>query len=116
MNSSVWFRISRPVWRPSEFILALIAGPIPWNLPTGSTSTKTGPISGAMTYWPWGLRWSESFARNSDPELPTYVASEQRHRSCGRSFGSRRLAQTALQLFEPIGETTAELPRFAVVR
>src|SRR6202012_3356219 len=49
--------MSRPVWRPSEFILALVAGPMPWNLPTGRASTNAGPISGVMTYWPFGLRW-----------------------------------------------------------
>ena len=33
-----------------------------------------------------------------------------------RTFGSQRLAQTALQLYEPIGENVAEAPRYAVVR
>jgi hypothetical protein len=47
------------------FIFALVAGPMPWNLPTGRASTNAGPISGVMTYWPFGLRWSEAnFARN----------------------------------------------------
>jgi hypothetical protein len=49
-------------------------------------------------------------------ELPMYVQPEQRDGALGRSFGSRRLAQTALQLYEPIGENVEELPRFAVVR
>ena len=35
MNSSVWLRISMPVKIPRPFIFALVAGPIPWNLPTG---------------------------------------------------------------------------------
>jgi hypothetical protein len=34
----------------------------------------------------------------------------------GRPFGSRRLAETALQLFEPIGSGRDNLPCFAVVR
>ena len=58
-------RRSRPVWIPSRFILAEVAGPMPWNLPTGKASTKAGPILGVMTNSPSGLRWSEaSLARN----------------------------------------------------
>ena len=54
-----------PLWMPKLFSLGAVAGPIPWNLPTGSGSTNASPISGVMTYWPFGLRWSEaSFARN----------------------------------------------------
>ena len=46
-------------------IFVVVAGPMPGNLPTGSVSTNAGPDSGVMTYWPFGLRWSEaSFARN----------------------------------------------------
>jgi hypothetical protein len=45
------------------------------------------------------------------------VQPEQRERGwSGRSFGSRRLARTALQLYEPIGENVEDLPRFAAVR
>jgi len=58
----------------------------------------------------------EQFLADRIAELPMYVSPEQRERGLGRSFGSRRLAQTALQLYEPIGETTEGLPRFAVVR
>ena len=32
------------MWIPSWFILAEVAGPMPWNLPTGRASTKAGPI------------------------------------------------------------------------
>lgn len=46
MNSSDWLRMSKPGWRPSEFIFALVAGPMPWNLPTGSASTNSDPNSG----------------------------------------------------------------------
>jgi drug/metabolite transporter (DMT)-like permease len=64
------------VYQPSAFIFALVAGPMPWNLPTGKDSTKTGPISGVMTYWPFGLRWSEvSFARNFLYEMPAEALS-----------------------------------------
>jgi hypothetical protein len=58
----------------------------------------------------------EQFLSERIAELPMYEPPEQRDRGLGRSFGSRRLAQTALQLYEPIGETTEDLPRFAVVR
>ncbi|MCK1525443.1 hypothetical protein [Bradyrhizobium sp. 17] len=58
----------------------------------------------------------EQFLSGRIAELPMYVQPEQRERGLGRSFGSRRLAQTALQLYEPIGEKVEELPRFAVVR
>ena len=37
-------------------MFALVAGPMPWNLPTGSVSMNAGPISGVMTYWPFGFR------------------------------------------------------------
>lgn len=44
---------------------AAVAGPMPWNLPTGRVSTNAGPVSGGMTYWPLGLRGSDaSLARN----------------------------------------------------
>ena len=40
-------------------------GPTPWNLATGRDSTKASPLSGGITNWPLGLRWSEaSLARN----------------------------------------------------
>ena len=41
---------------PSAFIFAPVAGPMPWNFPTGSVSTKAGPISGVITNSPSGLR------------------------------------------------------------
>ena len=54
-----------PRMGPSRFIFAIVAGPTPWNLPTGSVSMNPGPILGAMTNSPSGLRWSEaSLARN----------------------------------------------------
>jgi hypothetical protein len=57
--------MSMPVKMPRAFFFALVAGPIPWNLPTGNASTTAGPIAGVITYWPFGSRWSEaSFARN----------------------------------------------------
>jgi hypothetical protein len=56
INSSVWLRMSDPVKMPRLCILAFVAGPMPWNLPTGSVSTKPGPISGVMSYRPLGLR------------------------------------------------------------
>ena len=43
---------SSPVLMPSRSILALVAGPMPWNFPTGRVSTKPGPISGVMTKRP----------------------------------------------------------------
>src|SRR6202049_4050963 len=47
-------------WMPSAFILATVAGPTPWNLPTGSPSTNAGPILGVMTNKPpSGLRCPE---------------------------------------------------------
>jgi hypothetical protein len=58
----------------------------------------------------------ERFLSDRIAELPMEVQPEQRLRELGRSFGSRRLAQTALQLYEPIGTETDGLPRFAVVR
>lgn len=58
----------------------------------------------------------ERFLAARIAELPMFVQPERRERGLGRSFGSRRLAQTALQLYEPIGEKVEELPRFAVVR
>src|SRR5580704_6535168 len=45
-----------PVKMPRAFIFALVAGPIPWNLPTGRAFTKVGPISGETTNCPLGLR------------------------------------------------------------
>jgi hypothetical protein len=52
-------------------------------------------------------------------ELPMEIPPEdyvrQQVRS-GRPFGSRRLAETALQLFDPIGSRRDDLPCFAVVR
>jgi putative transposase len=38
----------------------------PWLTSASARSSEmNGPISGAITYWPFGLRWSEaSFARN----------------------------------------------------
>ena len=57
------------------------------------------------------------YPRGDRPGLKVFMAKpEQCERALGRSFGSRRLAQTALQLYEPIGENVEELPRFAVVR
>lgn len=58
----------------------------------------------------------ERFLSERIAELPMHVQPEQRLRGLGRSFGSRRLAETALQLYEPIGESAEELPSFAVVR
>src|SRR3977135_162194 len=40
--------MSRPAWSPSAFILALVAGPMPLNLPTGSVSTNVSPILGRI--------------------------------------------------------------------
>ena len=34
----------------SKCLHALVAGPMPWILPTGNASTKPGPISGVITY------------------------------------------------------------------
>lgn len=48
--------MSKPAKVPRLFILALVAGPMPWNLLTGNPSTKAGPISGEITYCPFGLR------------------------------------------------------------
>lgn len=58
----------------------------------------------------------EDFLSERIAELPMPVMPELRDRSVGRSFGSRRLAQTALQLYEPIGEKVDKAPRYAVVR
>src|SRR6267378_135415 len=33
--------MSSPVWRPSEFILALVAGPMPWNLPVNRFEARS---------------------------------------------------------------------------
>ena len=64
-NSIDWFLRSAPVWMPSRFIFSAVLGPMPWNLATGSSSTKAAPFSGGITVWPLGLRWSEaSLARN----------------------------------------------------
>ena len=50
---------------PSRCIFAAVTGPTPWNLPIGSDAMKSGPISGVMTNWPFGLRWLDaSLARN----------------------------------------------------
>ena len=52
-------------------------------------------------------------------ELPMEVPPEdyvKRRVRSGRPFGSRRLAEDALQLFQPIGAKTDDLPRFAVLR
>lgn len=56
----------------------------------------------------------ESFLADRMRELPMHVEPERRFED--RSFGSRRLARTALQLYEPLGEATEKLPRYAVVR
>jgi hypothetical protein len=38
---------------------------------TGSDATKSGPISGVITNWPFGLRWLDaSLARNLLYEIP----------------------------------------------
>lgn len=58
----------------------------------------------------------EDFLSERIAELSMSVGPEQRDRSLGRPFGSRRLAQTALQLYEPIGEKLDKAPRYAVVR
>lgn len=52
-------------------------------------------------------------------ELPMHIPSEddvKERVQSRRPFGSRRLADDALQLFEPIGAKTDELPRYAVLR
>lgn len=48
-------------------------------------------------------------------EIPPEDCVKQHVRS-GRPFGSRRLAETALQLFDPIGSRRDDLPCFAIVR
>ena len=47
---------SAPVKMPSAFILAAVTGPTPWNLATERAATNAGPISGVMTYCPFGFR------------------------------------------------------------
>ena len=52
-------------------------------------------------------------------ELPMEILPEDYVRQqlpSGRPFGSRRLAEAALQLFDPIGSACGDLPCFAVVR
>jgi hypothetical protein len=52
-------------------------------------------------------------------ELPMHIPSEDDVKDrvqSRRPFGSRRLAEDALQLYEPIGAKTDELPRYAVLR
>ncbi|UFW42300.1 hypothetical protein [Bradyrhizobium sp. WSM471] len=58
----------------------------------------------------------EGFLADRIKELPMDVEPERRFEGGFRSFGSRRLARTALQLYEPLGEGTEKLPRYAVVR
>ena len=41
---------------PRLFIFRVVAGPTPWNFPTGNVSTKAGPMLGVMTKSPSGLR------------------------------------------------------------
>ena len=56
---------------PSRSIFSAVAGPTPWNLFTGSASTKDGPLLGVMTAWPFGLLRSLAiFARNLQYEMP----------------------------------------------
>ena len=47
--------MSAPVRIPSACILAAVAGPMPWNFPTGRFSTKAGPAFGVMTNRPSGF-------------------------------------------------------------
>jgi hypothetical protein len=56
--------------------------------------------------------------KNRIDELPLEVtASRDQYRNRGRRrWGSPRLADVALQLFEPIGNDAAKEPRFAIVR
>jgi hypothetical protein len=56
---------------PSLSIFAVVAGPTPGNLPTGNTSTKTGPICGVMTKSPSGSVASDVPERSVRRIAPT---------------------------------------------
>ncbi|MDE5445514.1 hypothetical protein GWG65_29625 [Bradyrhizobium sp. CSA207] len=79
----------------------------------GEASLRGGFIGG-------GIRKSqatlERFLADRIDERPMHIEPERLNRVEGRSFGSRHLARTALQLYEPLGEATENLPRYAVVR